>query len=106
MTKLNVPDRVLNEIVAFAERHAVERVVLFGSRARGSHTRRSDVDLAVQGGDFDAFYWDVKEKTHSLLSFDVVEDALLHLLASFRFMEGYGEAMDLVLHPHKHEEER
>ena len=73
MTKLNVPDRVLNEIVAFAERHAVERVVLFGSRARGSHTRRSDVDLAVQGGDFDAFYWDVKEKTHSLLSFDVVD---------------------------------
>ena len=71
--KLNVPDRVLNEIVAFAERHAVERVVLFGSRARGSHTRRSDVDLAVQGGDFDAFYWDVKEKTHSLLSFDVVD---------------------------------
>ena len=73
MTKLNVPDRVLNEIVAFAERHAVERVVLFGSRARGSHTRRSDVDLAVHGGDFDAFYWDVKEKTHSLLSFDVVD---------------------------------
>ncbi len=73
MTKLNVPDRVLNEIVAFAERHAVERVVLFGSRARGSHTRRSDVDLAVQGGDFDAFFWDVKEKTHSLLSFDVVD---------------------------------
>ena len=73
MTKLNVPDRVLNEIVAFAERHAVERVVLFGSRARGNHTRRSDVDLAVQGGDFDAFYWDVKEKTHSLLSFDVVD---------------------------------
>ena len=73
MTKLNVPDRVLNEIIAFAERHAVERVVLFGSRARGSHTRRSDVDLAVQGGDFDAFYWDVKEKTHSLLSFDVVD---------------------------------
>ena len=73
MTKLNVPDRVLNEIAAFAERHAVERVVLFGSRARGNHTRRSDVDLAVQGGDFDAFYWDVKEKTHSLLSFDVVD---------------------------------
>ena len=73
MTKLNVPDRVLNEIVAFAERHAVERVVLFGSRARGSHTPRSDVDLAVQGGDFDAFFWDVKEKTHSLLSFDVVD---------------------------------
>ena len=25
------------------------------------------------GGDFDGFYWDVKEKTHSLLMFDIVQ---------------------------------
>ena len=71
--KGKVPERVLRDIRKFAERHDIGRVVLFGSRARGTHAERSDVDIAVMGnGDFDGFYWDVKEKTHSLLSFDVV----------------------------------
>ena len=29
--------------------------------------------FTVYGGDFDSFYWDIKEKVHSLLMFDVVE---------------------------------
>ena len=49
-----------------------ERVILFGSRARGNNTERSDVDIAVYGGDFDSFYWDIKENIHSLLMFDVI----------------------------------
>ena len=44
----------------------------FGSRARGNNTERSDVDIAVYGGDFDSFYWDIKENIHSLLMFDVI----------------------------------
>ena len=47
-------------------------MILFGSRARGTHTERSDIDLAVSGGDFDAFYWDIKENADSLLMFDIV----------------------------------
>jgi len=43
-----------------------------GSRARGNNTERSDVDIAVYGGDFDSFYWDIKENIHSLLMFDVI----------------------------------
>lgn len=35
--------------------------------------KRSDIDIAVYGGDFDSFYWDVKEKIHSLLMFDIIE---------------------------------
>ena len=31
------------------------------------------MDLAVYGGDFDSFYWNIKENIHSLLSFDVVD---------------------------------
>ena len=27
----------------------------------------------MTGGDFDAFYWDIREKVHSLLMFDIVE---------------------------------
>lgn len=71
--KYNIPERVLRDIAVFAQKSGVERVVLFGSRARGTHTERSDIDIAVQGGNFEAFYWDIKEKTHSLLSFDVVD---------------------------------
>ena len=71
--KYNLPERVVNDITVFAHRHDVQKVVLFGSRARGTHTEKSDIDLAVSGGDFDAFYWDIKENAHSLLSFDIVD---------------------------------
>lgn len=69
----NIPGRVLKDVSTFARRHGIEEIILFGSRARGTHTERSDIDLAVRGGDFDSFYWDVKEKTHSLLMFDLVD---------------------------------
>ena len=68
-----LPERISREISTFARKHSVQKVVLFGSRARGDNTERGDIDIAVYGGDFDAFYWDIKEKVHSLLMFDVVE---------------------------------
>ena len=67
-----VPDRVLRELAAIALKSGTDKVILFGSRARGTHTERSDIDIAVCGGDFDAFYWGVKETVHSLLTFDIV----------------------------------
>lgn len=48
-------------------------IVLFGSRAKGNNTERSDIDMAVYGGDFDGFYWDIKEKINSLLMFDIIQ---------------------------------
>ena len=71
--QINLPNRVKRDIRTFAEDNAVKKVVLFGSRARGDNGNRSDVDIAVYGGDFDSFYWDIKEKTHSLLTFDMVQ---------------------------------
>ncbi len=71
--QINLPNRVIRDIRTFAEDNAVNKVVLFGSRARGDNGNRSDVDIAVYGGDFDSFYWDIKEKTHSLLTFDMVQ---------------------------------
>ena len=70
--KYNLPDRILRELSSFAQKHSIIKIMLFGSRARGTNTERSDIDIAVYGGDFDGFYWDVKEKIHSLLMFDVV----------------------------------
>ena len=69
----DLPDRVLRELSFYARKYSVTRIILFGSRARGTNTERSDIDIAVYGGDFDGFYWDVKEKVHSLLMFDIVQ---------------------------------
>ena len=71
--KYNLPDRILRELSSFAQKYSIKKIILFGSRARGTNTERSDIDIAVYGGDFDGFYWEVKEKTHSLLMFDIVQ---------------------------------
>ena len=71
--KHNLPDRVLRELSSFAQKYSITKIILFGSRARGTNTERSDIDIAVYGGDFDSFYWEVKEKIHSLLMFDIVQ---------------------------------
>ncbi|MQM73616.1 MAG: nucleotidyltransferase domain-containing protein [Eubacteriaceae bacterium] len=69
----NIPDRVRRELTKIAQDHRIEKIILFGSRARGTQRERSDIDIAVSGGDVDGFYWDLKEKNHSLLMFDVVD---------------------------------
>lgn len=70
--KGNLPKRTLRDICRFAKKHQIEKVILFGSRARGTNTERSDIDIAVSGGDFDGFYFDAMERTHSLLMFDII----------------------------------
>ena len=71
--KYDLSDRILRELSFLANKYSVTKIVLFGSRARGTNTERSDIDIAVYGGEFDRFYWDVKEKTHTLLMFDIVQ---------------------------------
>ena len=59
------------ELLALAETCGLSRLILFGSRARGDNRERSDIDLAVSGGDVVRFSLDVEELP-ALLSFDVV----------------------------------
>lgn len=63
---------VVEAIRDLAVLHGQEWVVLFGSRARGDHRERSDIDLACSGGDYVRFALDVDEQTPTLLEFDVV----------------------------------
>lgn len=63
---------VLQEIKEIVKKNDVQKVILFGSRARGNYHRASDIDLAVKGKDVLGFTFDVKEKTSTLLDFDVV----------------------------------
>ena len=67
-----LPENVIKEIAAYAEKCCVEKVILFGSRARGTNGERSDIDLAVTGGDFSEFCFAVDEQVNTLLMFDVV----------------------------------
>lgn len=63
---------VLSGICALAQKYDLERLVLFGSRARGDNRPRSDIDLACSGGDFARFSIDVDELVPTLLQFDFV----------------------------------
>lgn len=71
--KYNLPDRVLKDIISIAKKYQIEKVVLFGSRARGTNHERSDIDIAVSGGNFDDFYWSVNDSAWTLLSFDIIQ---------------------------------
>lgn len=63
----------IGQIQAIAEKNGVEKVILFGSRARGDHNRTSDIDLAVSGGNAAGFAADIEEETATLLEYDIVD---------------------------------
>lgn len=66
--------RVLEEIIDIAITDDIEKVALFGSRARGDHEPRSDIDLYVYGKVSVEFYSKIDEETSTLLFFDIVSD--------------------------------
>ena len=63
---------VINEMKDLARKHGIQKVILFGSRARGDYKERSDIDLAIAGGNGDLFALDVDEYTSTLLMYDIV----------------------------------
>ena len=64
---------MLEEIIDLAKHYNVSKVILFGSRARGNHYKKSDIDLAVTGGNITGFALDIEEKTNTLLQYDIVD---------------------------------
>ena len=71
MRETGIKPIVIEEICDIARKYNVQKVILFGSRARGDFKTKSDIDLAVQGGDFIRFMLDVNEETSTLLKFDI-----------------------------------
>ena len=67
-----IRDVVLQQICDLAAQYGLCKVILFGSRARGDFKERSDIDLAVSGGDISGFALAVDEETDTLLQYDVV----------------------------------
>lgn len=70
---MSIRREVLEEIINLAKKYDIDKVILFGSRARGDYKRTSDIDLAVEGGDVASFSLDVEEETTTLLKFDIVD---------------------------------
>lgn len=67
-----IKTKVVDEICHLAEKNSIEKVILFGSRARGDFKERSDIDLAFYGGNGDMFVLEVDEETSTLLHYDIV----------------------------------
>ena len=72
---MNLPDNVKEKVIELAQKYRIKKVILFGSRARGDNWERSDIDLAISGGDRVRFALDVDEIeiVSTLLMFDVVD---------------------------------
>jgi len=67
-----ISEKVIDQIKHLAQKYDVDRVVLFGSRARGDHYRTSDIDLATWGGNYALFAIDVDDETDTLLKYDII----------------------------------
>ena len=64
---------VYEQIASFAREAGARRVILFGSRARGTNLPKSDIDIAIEGcPDFAALEDRLQEELWSLLRIDVV----------------------------------
>lgn len=71
---MSQPNELYQQIAAVGRQLGAQRVVLFGSRARGDHRLRSDMDLAVYGLPREArcSFLDAIDDLPTLLSFDVI----------------------------------
>ena len=69
---MNLSNSIINEIIDISKKYyGINKVVLFGSRARGDNELKSDIDLAVYcDSDLSLFIEEVENTTHTLLEFD------------------------------------
>ncbi|HET7578852.1 MAG TPA: nucleotidyltransferase domain-containing protein [Bacillales bacterium] len=89
---VHLPVKLRKEIIELVSSYTgVEKVILFGSRARGDHDERSNVDLAVEGSCLSHKEWvqlslTLEEDLDSLLFVDVIrlERAPEKLLGSIK----------------------
>jgi predicted nucleotidyltransferase len=66
-------ETLINEIVTLATENNISELYLHGSRARGDFKPKSDIDLAIKGGNVLNFIFDIDEKTNTLLTFDIAD---------------------------------
>ena len=69
---MNLDKVILNEIIEISKKYSkINKVILFGSRARGDNGDRSDIDLAIYCEEsISDFIEDIENNTTTLLEFD------------------------------------
>lgn len=74
LEKVDIPERIVNELEnIFKSFEELEKVVLFGSRARKDNKEYSDIDLAIYGVNENKYrIIDKIEDINTLYSFDVI----------------------------------
>lgn len=72
MKSLEIKNEVLRFIRESAQRNGMDKVILFGSRARGDNSEKSDIDLAFSGKHPYSLEVDLEERCPTLLEFDFV----------------------------------
>lgn len=74
--KYDLKDEIVEGLCSLGRKYDLEKIILFGSRAKKTNWERSDIDLAVSGFrgavDFFGFKEDV-ERIPTLLIFDIVD---------------------------------
>ena len=67
-------EQLYHQLAVLAHRYGAQRLVLFGSRARGDNRYNSDIDLAVYGmpQENQGPFWMDCEELPTLLKFDIV----------------------------------
>ena len=64
---------VINELIDLAKKYNIQKLILFGSRARGTFFVYSDLEIAFSEGDNTSFSFDVNENVSTLLEFDIID---------------------------------
>lgn len=69
---MNLEKRIIDEIINISRKYKyINKVILFGSRARGDNWPKSDIDLAIYADDpIGEFIEDIEMNVHTLLEFD------------------------------------
>lgn len=69
---MNLKSEIINKIINISEEYEnIKKVVLFGSRARGNNSEKSDIDLAIYcDDDISEYIEEIEETVPTLLEFD------------------------------------
>lgn len=69
---MNLEQQIIDEILEICHKHkSINKVILFGSRARGDNLPKSDIDLALYcENSISEFIEDIEMNTSTLLEFD------------------------------------
>ena len=65
--------KVYQEIAAFGKKYSAQKIILFGSRARGTNQKKSDIDIALYGcSQFNELEYALQEELWCLLPLDII----------------------------------